>query len=90
MRALYRARVQNQPHTKGMRPSIQSSQTSQSAVDGSHGARPIPSLSGAAKVADPEEAGSPLEFFKEGHSGLGALQSELFNGIVLAAGAAPV
>lgn len=50
-------------------------------------------------------AGSLLEFFKEGHSGLGTLQSEfedsnadrssalglrLLNGIVLATGAAPV
>lgn len=49
--------------------------------------------------------GHLLEFFKEGHSGLGALQSEfedsnadrssalglrLFNGVVLAASAAPV
>lgn len=90
MRALYRARVQNQLHTKGIGPPIRSSQTSQLPIDGSQGARPILSLSGAAEVADPEVAGSLLEFFKEGHSGLGALQSELFNGIVLATGAAPV
>lgn len=34
--------------------------------------------------------GHLLELFEEGHSGLGTLQSELFNGIVLAAGAAPI
>lgn len=90
MRDLYRAKVQNQLHTKRTGPSTQSSQTSQAPIDGSHGVRPILSLSGAAEVAVPEVAGSLLKFFKEGHSGLGALQSELFNGIVLAIGAAPV
>lgn len=34
--------------------------------------------------------GHLLELFKEGHSGLGTLQSELLNGIVLAAGATSV
>lgn len=98
MRDLYRAKVQNQLHTKRT-----ASQTSQAPIDGSHGVRPILWLS--AEVAVPEVAGSLLKFFKEGHSGLGALQSEfedsnadrssalglrLFNGIVLATGATPV